>query len=108
MEKVRKAIFMFVDLFGVERYNFEKLVNFMVTVKTNYRSVVYHNWSHGFHVANSIYSILKASPGIYTPYEVIQNTILDPHLTFTVYSVLDCGSAPFVTTLITAASTTSS
>ena len=73
MDKVRKAIFMFVDLFGMERYNFEKLVNFMVTVKTNYRSVVYHNWSHGFHVANSIYSILKASPGIYTPYEVIQN-----------------------------------
>ena len=73
MDKVRKAIFMFVDLFGMERYNFEKLVNFMVTVKTNYRSVVYHNWSHGFHVANSIYSILKASPGIYTPYEVKQN-----------------------------------
>ena len=72
MDKVRKAIFMFVDLFGMERYNFEKLVNFMVTVKTNYRSVVYHNWSHGFHVANSIYSILKASPGIYTPYEVTQ------------------------------------
>ena len=75
MDKVRKAIFMFVDLFGMERYNFEKLVNFMVTVKTNYRSVVYHNWSHGFHVANSIYSILKASPGIYTPYEVIQITM---------------------------------
>ena len=73
MDKVRKAIFMFVDLFGMERYNFEKLVNFMVTVKTNYRSVVYHNWSHGFHVANSIYSILKASPGIYTPYEVSLN-----------------------------------
>ena len=73
MDKVRKAIFMFVDLFGMERYNFEKLVNFMVTVKANYRSVVYHNWSHGFHVANSIYSILKASPGIYTPYEVTRN-----------------------------------
>ena len=73
MDKVRKAIFMFVDLFGMERYNFEKLVNFMVTVKANYRSVVYHNWSHGFHVANSIYSILKASPGIYTPYEVTLN-----------------------------------
>ena len=38
MEKVRKALFMFVDLFGLERYNYEKLVNFMVTVKTNYRS----------------------------------------------------------------------
>ena len=108
MEKVRKAIFMFVDLFGVERYNFEKLVNFMVTVKTNYRSVVYHNWSHGFHVANSIYSILKASPGIYTPYEVILNTIHELQLTFPDDSVLDCGSAPFVTTLITVASTTSS
>ena len=109
MEKVRKAIFMFVDLFGVERYNFEKLVNFMVTVKTNYRSVVYHNWSHGFHVANSIYSILKASPGIYTPYEVIQNTIRDlKQNTFSNDSVLDCGLAPFVTILITAASTTSS
>ena len=27
MAKLRKAIFMFVDLFGLERYNFEKLVN---------------------------------------------------------------------------------
>ena len=69
-DKVRKALFMYVDLFGLERYNYDKLVNFMVTVKNSYRSVVYHNWSHGFHVANSIYSILKASPGIYTPYEV--------------------------------------
>ena len=42
-------------------------------MKTNYRSVAYHNWAHGFHVCNSIYSILKASPGIYTPYEVINN-----------------------------------
>ena len=35
-----------------------------------HRSVAYHNWSHGFHVCNSIYSILKASPGIFTPVEV--------------------------------------
>ena len=86
MDKIRKSIFMFVDLFGLERYNFEKLVTspsiwsivtnigwqvtFLVTVKTNYRTVAYHNWAHGFHVCNSIYSILKASPGIYTPYEV--------------------------------------
>ena len=26
MDKIRKSIFMFVDLFGLERYNFEKLV----------------------------------------------------------------------------------
>ena len=41
-------------------------------MKTNYRTVAYHNWAHGFHVCNSIYSILKASPGIYTPYEVLK------------------------------------
>ena len=61
MVKVRKALFMFTDLFGVERYNYNTLVTFILTVRTNYRSVVYHNWSHGFHVANSIYSILKVS-----------------------------------------------
>ena len=87
MDKIRKSLFMFVDLFGLERYNFDTLVGsffssinlnmnkvhvtFLVTVKTNYRTVAYHNWAHGFHVCNSIYSILKASPGIYNPYEVI-------------------------------------
>ena len=45
-------------------------VRFFITVKKNYRAVAYHNWSHGFHVANSIYSILKASPGIFKPIEV--------------------------------------
>ena len=86
MKKVRKAVFMFADLFGLERYDYNKLVSpysvlmikcapvpqvsFLVTVKSNYRSVAYHNWSHGFHVCNSIYSILKASPGIFTPVEV--------------------------------------
>ena len=52
-------------------------VSFLVTVKSNYRSVAYHNWSHGFHVCNSIYSILKASPGIFTPVEVLSYFIED-------------------------------
>lgn len=46
-------------------------VSFLITVKTNYRSVAYHNWAHGFHVCNSIYSILKASPGIFSPVECL-------------------------------------
>ena len=45
---------------------------FVITVKKNYRSVAYHNWTHGFHVANSIYSILKACPGSFQPLEVSQ------------------------------------
>ena len=82
MEKVRKAAFMFADLFGLERYDYNKVVSFLVTVKTNYRSVAYHNWSHGFHVCNSIYSILKASPGIFNPVEVSKL------LTFRLYCTL--------------------
>ena len=62
---------------------------------------MYHNWSHGFHVANSIYSILKASPDIYTPYEVRKFF----YVTFFQcnFSVLDCGLEPSVMTLITEA-----
>lgn len=71
MEKVRKALFMFIDLFGLERFEYETLVRFIITVKKNYRQVAYHNWAHGFHVANSIYSILKASPGVFKPLECL-------------------------------------
>lgn len=70
MDKVRKSLFMFVDLFGLERFDYETVVRFLITVKKNYRQVAYHNWTHGFHVANSIYSILKSSPGIFKPLEV--------------------------------------
>ena len=73
MEKVRKALFMFVDLFGLERFDYETLARFIITVKKNYRQVAYHNWAHGFHVANSIYSILKAAPSIFRPLEVRHN-----------------------------------
>lgn len=39
MAKVRKALFMFVDLFGLERFDYETLVRFTITVKKNYRKV---------------------------------------------------------------------
>ena len=68
--KVRKALFMFVDLFGVERFDYETCVRFFITVKKNYRQVAYHNWTHGFHVGNSVYSILKSTPDVFKPLEV--------------------------------------
>merc|ERR1719427_489196 len=71
MKKVKNALFMFVDLFGLERFEYEILARFVITVKKNYRSVAYHNWTHGFHVANSIYSILKACPGSFQPLECL-------------------------------------
>ncbi len=69
-EKIKMALNMFVDLFGLERFDYETLVRFLITVKKNYRQVAYHNWAHGFHVANSIYCILKSSPGVFKPLEV--------------------------------------
>ena len=45
-------------------------MRFFITVKKNYRQVAYHNWSHGFHVANSIYCILKHADGKFNMLEV--------------------------------------
>ena len=46
-------------------------MRFFITVKKNYRQVAYHNWSHGFHVANSIYCMIKHVPDQFTMLEVI-------------------------------------
>ena len=113
MDKVRKALFMFVDLFGLERFDYETLVRFIITVKKNYRQVAYHNWAHGFHVANSIYSILKAAPTVFKPLEVIRFvTDFETHASELTFFLLDsvcrCTSAPSVTIWTTEASTTSS
>lgn len=69
-EKARCAMFMFVDLFGLNRFDKKSLIKFTLTVKKNYRRVPYHNWSHGFSVANSMYSIIKSSENVYRPNEV--------------------------------------
>ncbi|XP_071744727.1 probable 3',5'-cyclic phosphodiesterase pde-5 isoform X1 [Lepeophtheirus salmonis] len=69
--KIEKALFMFVDLFGLDRFDYNTLVFFFVTIKKNYRDVPYHNWSHGFHVANSVYSIIKSDPGLFRPLECL-------------------------------------
>ncbi|ROT67948.1 putative 3',5'-cyclic phosphodiesterase pde-5 [Penaeus vannamei] len=70
MEKVRHAIYMFVDLFGLTRFEKDCLIRFTLTVKKNYRRVPYHNWTHGFSVANSMYTIIKHSPKTFRPLEV--------------------------------------
>ena len=37
--KVKKALYMFVDLFGTERFEYETLVRFIITIRKNYRQV---------------------------------------------------------------------
>lgn len=68
--KVQFAISMFTDLFGLNRFDKLSLIRFTLTVKKNYRRVPYHNWTHGFSVANTMYSILKRSKGVFKSTEV--------------------------------------
>ncbi|KAG0425971.1 hypothetical protein HPB47_026893, partial [Ixodes persulcatus] len=68
-EQVVATIFMFKDLFKKELFDEDSLVRFTLTVRKNYRRVPYHNWSHGFCVANAAYAILKHSTGAFKPLE---------------------------------------
>lgn len=69
-KKVNYVICMFKDLFGFNRFEQKDLMRFVLTVKKNYRRVPYHNWSHGFAVANSMYAIVKNSVNVFRPNEV--------------------------------------
>ena len=71
MEKVNSAVYMFVDLFGLQQFEQDALIRFMLTVRKNYRRVPYHNWTHGFSVANSMYVILKRAPKAFEPLEAV-------------------------------------
>ncbi|VEN34412.1 unnamed protein product [Callosobruchus maculatus] len=70
-EKARYAIYMFADLFGLVNFDKCSLVKFTLTVRKNYRKVPYHNWTHGFSVANSMYCIIKHSKGVFQPHECL-------------------------------------
>ncbi|CAG2065944.1 unnamed protein product [Timema podura] len=69
-EKARHAIYMFKDLFGAIKFNNKSLIRFTLTVKKNYRRIPYHNWTHGFSVANSVFCIIKHSPNLFTTNEI--------------------------------------
>jgi len=60
-QKSLHVVFMFKDLFGLERFDISRLLRFTLTVKKNYRKVPYHNWDHAFSVAHAMYCILKTN-----------------------------------------------
>lgn len=69
-EKARHAVYMFKDLFGLSRFDEDSLIRFTLTVRKNYRRVPYHNWTHGFSVANTMYAIIKHSGDVFREEEV--------------------------------------
>ncbi|XP_055379719.1 probable 3',5'-cyclic phosphodiesterase pde-5 isoform X2 [Condylostylus longicornis] len=70
-QKIKFATYMFVDLFGLRRFDKNNLIRFTLTIKKNYRRVPYHNWSHGFSVANSMYSLIKKATDAFKPIECL-------------------------------------
>ena len=55
------AVSMFQCLGLIKKFSIDQksLVKFLLTLRKNYRPVLYHNWCHAFHVANSIFVILE-------------------------------------------------
>ncbi|XP_055540306.1 probable 3',5'-cyclic phosphodiesterase pde-5 isoform X2 [Wyeomyia smithii] len=70
-QKALYSVYMFKDLFGLGRFDKTNLIRFTLTVKKNYRRVPYHNWTHGFSVANTMYSIIKNCSSIFRPNECL-------------------------------------
>ncbi|XP_026470475.1 probable 3',5'-cyclic phosphodiesterase pde-5 isoform X2 [Ctenocephalides felis] len=70
-QKAINAMSMFIDIFGLNRFELNSLIRFTLTVKKNYRRVPYHNWTHGFSVANTMYCIIKHSRNVFRPNECL-------------------------------------
>ncbi|KAK9719936.1 GAF domain [Popillia japonica] len=62
-ETLTACIRMFLDLDLVKRFHmdYEVLCRWLLSVKKNYRNVIYHNWRHAFNVAQMMFSILTAT-----------------------------------------------
>ncbi|XP_041986984.1 probable 3',5'-cyclic phosphodiesterase pde-5 isoform X2 [Aricia agestis] len=58
-QKCKAVITMFDDLFDLSRFNVLLLTRFVLTVRKNYRVVPYHNFDHGWSVAQAMYAIIK-------------------------------------------------
>ncbi|XP_054719145.1 probable 3',5'-cyclic phosphodiesterase pde-5 [Uloborus diversus] len=67
-EKVVASIFIFCNNFYITTLDEDALIRFTLTVRKNYRRVPYHNWDHGFCVANSAFALIKRS-GVFKPLE---------------------------------------
>lgn len=51
------AMFLHNDLLAKFQIPYEKMVKFILSIKKNYRPVIYHNWRHAFNVAQTLFTI---------------------------------------------------
>lgn len=62
-QMIKACIRMFIDLDLIERFHidYKVLCKWILSVRKNYRPVLYHNWRHAFNVAQMMYAILVVS-----------------------------------------------
>ncbi|XP_020620393.1 cAMP and cAMP-inhibited cGMP 3',5'-cyclic phosphodiesterase 10A-like [Orbicella faveolata] len=59
------------NLFSLQRFGLDELRRFVLTVKKNYRDVPYHNWTHAFAVAHSMYLVIRSGNDKFTALEAL-------------------------------------
>ncbi|CAH3179066.1 unnamed protein product [Porites lobata] len=59
------------NLFSLQRFGIDELRRFVLTVKKNYRDVPYHNWTHAFAVAHSMYLVIRSGNEKFTALEAL-------------------------------------
>ncbi|XP_073235932.1 dual 3',5'-cyclic-AMP and -GMP phosphodiesterase 11A-like isoform X2 [Porites lutea] len=60
-EMLQASLRMFIDCGFIDEFHidYEVLCRWLLTVRKNYRNVIYHNWRHAFNVAQSMFCMLK-------------------------------------------------
>ena len=91
LQAVKAAVTMFKSLAGsiASSFSADKLLRFFLSVSKNYRPVSYHNWGHGFCVAQTMYAVLQSSPdGRFTELEVRIKNALCTFMLMYVYTLI--------------------
>ncbi|XP_054156064.1 probable 3',5'-cyclic phosphodiesterase pde-5 [Oppia nitens] len=60
-EKVLSSVKLIQSFSGITKCDQDDIYRFALTVRKNYRKVPYHNWSHGYSVAQTIYIFTRQS-----------------------------------------------
>ena len=60
----------------------DELTKFTLTVRRNYRRVPYHNWTHAFSVAHTMFMILRKASSNFMLTEVGNGSLLSESTSF--------------------------
>ena len=61
-QKVLSSVKLIESFSGITKCESDDIYRFTLTVRKNYRKVPYHNWTHGYSVAQTIYVFTRNSP----------------------------------------------